>query len=167
MRTCIAYYSRTGNTQTAAEYLAEKLGAEAIALHDTADYSGMIGFVKGGMFASLGKQARLGQDVFDVIAAFDRIVLATPVWAGKTTPAINAVLAHVDWTGKAVYALTTQADPACRDAEKREAFYRRAVEAKQGTFVALFSMYGAPPNKAAAREDIRRRVDSGVDLRLF
>ncbi len=51
MKTCIAYFSKTGNTKIAAEYLAEKIGAELIPLRDGTTYKGVIGFVKGGMNA--------------------------------------------------------------------------------------------------------------------
>jgi len=165
MKTCIAYYSKTGNTKTAAEYLAEKIGAQLIALNDKANYQGPIGFVKGGLFASLAKKANLGSALYDEIAKFERIVLATPVWAGKTTPAVNAVLAHVDFAGKEVYVLTTQADPDCSGADKREAFYRNAVEAKKGKFAALFSLYGSPLGTPASREEMIKRVDAAVDLK--
>ena len=56
MNTCVAYFSKSGNTEIAAEYLAEKIGATAIALKDGTTYKGVLGFVKGGMNASLAKQ---------------------------------------------------------------------------------------------------------------
>ncbi len=164
MQTCIAYFSKTGNTKMAAEHLAEKTSATLIALNDATNYSGMIGFMKGGMKASIGKSAKLDPALYDAIAKFDRIILATPVWAGKTTPAINAVLTHVDFQGKQVYVITTQADPRCENSEKREDFYRKAIEAKHGTFMKLYALYGASPGKVASREDMNQRVDETIDL---
>jgi len=151
----------------AVEYLAEKLGATLIALNDGTNYKGLIGFMKGGMNASIGRTAKLDRTIFDEIAKFDRIILATPVWAGKTTPAINAVLTHVDFQGKQVYVVTTQADPQCRDAQKRKEFYRKAVEEKNGTFAGLFALYGASPGAVAPREEINQRVDAAIHLDEF
>lgn len=164
MKTCVAYFSRSGNIKIAAEYLAEKIGATVIVLRDGTTYKGILGFVKGGMNASLAKKAKLNSAIFDEIAKYDRIVLATPVWAGKTTPAINAVLENVDFTGKQVYVMTMQADPECKDADKRQSFYEKAISAKGGKFVALFAMLGNAPGKLTARELIIKRVDETVKI---
>jgi flavodoxin len=167
MKTCIAYYSKSGNTKIAAEYLAEKIGAKVIVLSDETNYKGAIGFIKGGMNASLAKKAKLNSALYDEISKFERIVLATPVWAGKTTPAINAVLSNVKFEGKEVYVLTTQADPDCKGVGKREDFYRKAIEANKGKFIRLFSLYGASPGATASREEMIKRVDSVLDKNLF
>jgi flavodoxin len=164
MNTCVAYFSKVGNTKIAAEYLAEKIGAEIIALSDGTNYKGIIGFLKGGMNASLAKKATLDTSVFEQISKFERIVLATPVWAGKTTPAINAVLENVDFSGKQVYVLTTQADPDCKDTAKRDEFYKEVINAKNGKYMALFSIHGDAPGKIAPREEIIKRVDAKVTL---
>ena len=83
MKTCVAYFSRSGNTKKAAEYLANKIGATIIALDDNTNYKGFIGFLKGGMKASFAKNAKIHSAIYREISKFDRIVLATPVWAGK------------------------------------------------------------------------------------
>jgi len=165
MNTCIAYYSKVGNTAIAAEYLAEKIGAKAIRLEDPTKYKGVVGFIKGGMNASRTKSASLNSDVFEEIAKHERIVLATPVWASKTTPAINAVLENVDFTGKEVYVMTTQADPEFKDADKRRRFYEEAIGAKGGKFAALFSLCGNPPGKPPkAKAELTRQVDETVKI---
>jgi multimeric flavodoxin WrbA len=146
------------------EFYKEAIGAKAIALSDGTNYNGLIGFMKGGMNASLARKAKLDSKLFDEISKYERIVLATPVWAGKTTPAINAVLENVDFTGKQVYVMTMQADPDCKDADKREEFYKEAINAKKGQFMALFAMHGNAPGKLTARELIIKRVDETVKL---
>ena len=164
MNTCVAYFSKTGNTKIAAEYLAEKIGAKAIALSDGTNYKGLIGFMKGGMNASLSKKAKLDNKLFDEISKYERIVLATPVWAGKTTPAINTVLENVDWQDKEVYVMTTQADPECKDADKRESYYKEVIEEKKGNFKTLFALSGNAPGKLTEKEEMIRRVDETVKL---
>lgn len=166
MKTCVAYYSRSGNTKKAAEYLAGKLNAKVIALNDQTNYQGVIGFLKGGMRASLGIKAKLDTATYQEISTFDRIVLATPIWAGKASPAINAVLSNVDFRGKAVYVLTTQADPERKGAETRKAFYQKAIESKMGQLVELYSLYGSSPRSTASCDEMAERIDHGVDIEI-
>ncbi|MCK5129693.1 MAG: hypothetical protein KAQ68_07565 [Clostridiales bacterium] len=165
MKTCIAYFSKTGNTKTAAEYLAQKIDAALIPLEDETNYKGFIGFMKGGYRASFAKKTSLSDTIYDQIAQYERIILATPVWAGKTTPAINAVLNSVDFTNKQVYAVTSQGDSSFGDADKREAFYRETIEKKGGQFIALYSLAGSSPGKdSGSKEDITRQVDEIINI---
>jgi flavodoxin len=165
MKTCVAYYSRSGNTKIAAEYLANKIGATIIVLNDQTDYHGVFGFLKGGMKASFARKAKLNDTIYREISLFERIILATPVWAGKTTPAINAVLSNVDFRGKAVYILTTQADPDCKGSEKRKAFYQKTIEAKKGKFMGLYSLYGSSPGATASSDEMADRIEAIEDIR--
>lgn len=165
MNTCVVYYSKNGNTKTAAEYLAKKLNAKLIELIDKTKYKGVVGFLKGGMKASQNKASILYCSVYDEISKFDRVVLATPVWAGKTTPAINAVLQNSNLTGKQIYVMTTQADRDCKDEGKRRSFYKQAVEAKGGEFVDCFSLCGSPPGKPSkSLEELSAQVDAKVNI---
>jgi flavodoxin len=165
MKSCIAYYSRIGNTEIAAQYLAEKIGAKVIKLEDKTNYGGIIGFIKGGMNASKAKKAEMDSSIYDEISTFERIILATPVWAGKTTPAMNAVLENVDFEGKEVYVMTTQAKASVEDTEIRRAFYMDIIEKKKGKFVDIFSLQGSSPNKPArSKEDLSSQVDRLVNI---
>ncbi len=165
MKTCIAYYSKTGNTKMAALYLAEKIDAKVIKLDDKTNYGGIIGFIKGGMNASKAKKAELDSSLYDEISTFDRIILATPVWAGKTTPAINSVLENVDFEGKEVYVMTTQANPSVENTEARKSFYKDIIEKKKGSFIDCFCLQGSPPSKPArSKEELSSQVDQLVKI---
>lgn len=165
MKTCIAYYSKTGNTAIVAEYLAEKIGAKLIRLNDKTNYKGFLGFLKGGMNASKAKRAKLDPSVYQEIDQCDRIVLATPVWAGKTTPAINSILDVVDFQGKEVVVVTTQAMPTEDDTEARKQFYQERIETKNGTFIDYFPLQGSAPGKPPrSKEELIRQVDEIVKI---
>ena len=165
MNTCVVYYSKNGNTKTAARYLAEKIDAKQIELSDETKYKGIIGFVKGGMNASRKKAAHIESSVLNEISGYERIILATPVWAGKTTPAINAVLQNADLAGKLVYVVTTQADPECGGHDKRKSFYKEAVEQKGGIFKDCFSLCGSAPGKPAkSLKELASQVDAKVKI---
>ncbi len=165
MKTCIAYFSKAGNTAIVAEYLADKIGAKMIRLDDKTNYKGFMGFVKGGMNASKAKMAELDPSVYEDIAQYDRIILATPVWAGKTTPAINSILESVDFQGKEVVVVTTQAMPTEKDTEEKKRFYKERIEETNGTFINCFSLQGSAPGKPPKnREDLIRQVDEIVKI---
>jgi len=165
MKTCIAYFSRSGNTKIAAEYLADKIGAKAIELSDKTNYKGFIGFMKGGFNASKRKTANIDTAVFKEISKFERIILATPVWAGKTTPVMNAALENVDFEGKDVYVITLQADPSHGGSEERCEFYRNAIEAKKGKLKACFPLNGSPPGRPTmAKEELIAQIDASVEI---
>jgi flavodoxin len=165
MKTCIVYYSKMGNTEIAAKYLGEKIGAQLIKLADDTNYKGLVGFIKGGMNANLSKMAQMDNTIYKEIEKYERIILATPVWSGKTTPAINAVLENVDFSGKEVYALTTQADPDVKDAPGRKQFYQDKIEEKNGKFVELYSLHGSSPQgPPKSKEDLSQQVDQLVNI---
>ena len=166
MGTCIAYFTKEGSTKIAAEYLAEKLNAHIIKLDDTTKYKGFIGFMKGGFKASTSGKANLDTSIYEQIEKHDRIVLATPVWAGKTTPAINAVLENVNFTGKEVYVVTCQADPKFGDEDARRSFYESVITDKGGRFIDLFSLAGTAPGKGPRdRNELIAQVDKKIILK--
>jgi len=87
MKILIAYYSRTKNTKKLAEELAEELKAEIDEIEDEKDRSGWIGAFIGG-FDSLFKIKTPIKNKKDP-EKYDLIILGTPVWARKMTPAIR------------------------------------------------------------------------------
>jgi len=159
LKTGIAYFSKTGNTKVVAEYLAKELDAKLIRLEENKNYQGLGGFLLGGFRASTHKAAKLAPSIFEDIAGYDTVILATPVWAGQTTPVINALLKHMDFTGKQVYVITVQADPERRGHEGRERFYREAIEQKGGKLAACFSLAGASPGKLRPKSELVAQVE--------
>lgn len=163
--TCIAYFSEVGNTKIAVDHLAGKLKAETVELVDKTSYKGFFGFLRGGFRASTRKKAELDSSIYTQISEFDRIILATPVWAGKTTPAINAVLENVDFNNKEVYVMVTQADPSFKGSDERKAFYREKIEAKNGKLIEYFPIQGSSPGKLVKDKSvITKQVDSKVAI---
>ncbi len=65
----------------------------------------------------------------------------------QTTPAINAVLENIDFTGKKVYAVTYQADPSLSGTDTRREFYKDAIARKGGEFIELYAFAGSSPGK--------------------
>lgn len=93
MKTLVVYYSFDGNTKKAAEKIAADLSAELLELVPVKEIpkKGMGKFLIGGMKATFGMGTKL-QPIDIHPQEYDRIILGTPIWAGKAAPAINEFL---------------------------------------------------------------------------
>lgn len=109
MKTLIVYYSLEGNTQYAAERIAAALGAGTLRLFPEKAYpdSGFKKFFWGGKSALMAETPSLKPYVFDP-AAWDRIIIGFPVWAGNMTPPIRTFLKENDLHGKRIAAFACQ-----------------------------------------------------------
>jgi len=92
MSVCIVYHSETGNTKKVAEYMAKATGATLIPVRDCAGYNKVTMYLLGIARARAGDKAAIEPRMIDV-SAFDLIIVGSPVWAWKPTPAANAVIA--------------------------------------------------------------------------
>lgn len=93
MKTLVVYYSFDGNTKAAAEKIAAELSAELLELKPIKEIprKGIGKFLTGGMKATFGMGTKL-QPIDIRPQEYDRIILGTPIWAGKAAPAINEFL---------------------------------------------------------------------------
>ena len=110
---CI-YYSRTGKTQKAMEEIAAALNAELVAITDGQDRTGFKGFMLSGMEA-MRKSTRPLQPFTTerALEEYRLVVIGTPVWAGRCSSVIRALLKRRGLEMKNVaYAIT-------RDSERR------------------------------------------------
>ena len=99
MKTVNVYYSLDGNTKQAAEALAEQTGADICPIEPVKPLvsKGKPSFgniMKGGGQVTFGICPKLREFPLD-LAAYDRIILGTPVWAGKcAAPVYSFVRKH-------------------------------------------------------------------------
>lgn len=150
--TAIVFYSRDGSTRTAAGVLSDRLGAATVEL---ADAGRNPGFLLSGFRAKTGRRVRLAGDPWSEAKAYDRLVLAAPIWAGSGNPAMNAFLDGADLTGKTVYLLTVQADPGHGQADTVLDHYARRVRESGGAVGGALAITGSSPGKTASEEDVR------------
>ena len=92
MSVCIVYHSETGNTRKVAEAVAKATGAALIPVRDLAGYNKVTMYLRGAPRAMRGEKASIEPSAIDV-SAFDLVVVGSPVWAFKPTPAANAAIA--------------------------------------------------------------------------
>ena len=103
----VVYYSRTGTTRKVAEAVARKLDCDLEELVDTKKRSGALGLIGAGADAHRKKLTVLGELECDP-AAYELVVVGTPVWAGTMTPAIRTYLTeHKEGLPQVAFFLTT------------------------------------------------------------
>jgi flavodoxin len=134
MKTCIIYNSWSGNTRSVAEKVFTACGGKLIEVKSKEYSSRLSAYTIGCYRAMKGMGDPIEPAVIDV-AADDLIVIGTPVWAGRATPAINAaVAALVGCGGKSAVIYAT-----CGGKERETLpILKKTLEAKGVTVVGEF-----------------------------
>lgn len=105
MKIAIVYYSLTGNVRYVVESVAPRLEADVFEIKPRKAYKaeGMGKFVKGGMQAVFSVLPQLEPLKGFDMDAYDVIILATPVWAGRpSAPVLSFVAENPELSGKDV-----------------------------------------------------------------
>lgn len=92
MNTCIIYYSYSGITRGIAEKIQKACGGDLIEVKSKEHYSRLTAYTRGSFRAMKEGRDPIEPESIDVSVS-DLIVIGTPVWAFKATPAINAAIA--------------------------------------------------------------------------
>lgn len=107
MKSLVVFYSRTGNARFVAQTIAAEIGSDLEEIIDLKKRNGLIGFLGGGFDARLGKETKIGPTQKSPVD-YDLIVVGTPIWAGRPTPAITTYLKKTDLSGKKVAVFLVQ-----------------------------------------------------------
>jgi flavodoxin len=107
LKSLVVYYTRTGNARFAAETIAAEIGADVEEVIDLKKRSGALGYLSGGSDARRGKETEIAPTKKSP-AAYDLIIVGTPVWAARPAPAITTYLKKNDLSGKKVAVFFTQ-----------------------------------------------------------
>jgi flavodoxin len=95
MNICIIYNSYSGNTRSVAEAVHAACGGKLIEVKSHEYSSRLTAYTIGCYRAMKGMCDPIEPATIDVTAD-DLIVIGTPVWAGRATPAINAAVAALE-----------------------------------------------------------------------
>lgn len=102
-------YSRSGNTLWAARMVADALGAEVARVEEENPRSGFVGFFLAGMDATFGRAAKIRP--VEVPHEPDSLfVICGPVWAGKLSSPIRALVRLIAGKPARVAYLLTRGD---------------------------------------------------------
>ena len=102
MKKLFIYYSHTGNLELVSEVF-EKKGYEIRRVFEKKKMpkSFFLSMLVGGFRAGIHAKGKLVNYDNDV-SGYDEIVIASPIWNGRLTPAINSVLNQLDLKNKKV-----------------------------------------------------------------
>jgi flavodoxin len=92
MKPSIIYYSHSGITRGIAEKIQKACGGDLIEVKSKVHYSKLTAYTSGVFRARKEECDPIEPETIDVSAS-DLIVIGTPVWAFKATPAINGAIA--------------------------------------------------------------------------
>ena len=101
MRSLVVYYTRTGNTKFVAETIAAELGSDIEELVDLKKREGKLGWLSAGRDSSGEKLTEIAPTT-RTPADYDLIVVGSPVWAWRPTPAIRTYFKQNDLSGKKI-----------------------------------------------------------------
>lgn len=130
MKSLVVYYSRTGKTKFAAETIAEQLSADIEEVIDQKKRTGPIGWLNAGKAAKQEETTEI-ESIKYLPSNYDLVVLGTPVWAWRPTPAIRTYIKQNDFTAKKVALfLTSDGDPK-QAAERTKALFPNSIFASE------------------------------------
>ncbi|MCR4723962.1 MAG: flavodoxin [Clostridia bacterium] len=126
MKTIVVYYSMGGNTQWAAEQIAEQLGADLLRVEPQKAYpdKGFKKFFWGGKAAVMAETPALDPYEFDA-SAYERVIFGFPVWAGNVTPPLRTFVKE----NKAALRDCRKAAFACQSGSGAEKAFEKLKEA--------------------------------------
>lgn len=87
----VVFYSRSGKTKTIAEKIAQQVNGDPEELIDLKNRKGILGWLKAGRDAVKGYLTELQEPKYNP-KHYSVVVVGTPVWAGKMTPALATYL---------------------------------------------------------------------------
>ena len=107
MKSLVVYYTRTGNARFVAETIAAEIGSDVEEVIDMKKRSGVLGYLSGGKDARQGKETQIAPSKKSP-ADYDLIIVGTPIWAARPTPAVTTYLKKNNLSGKKVAVFFTQ-----------------------------------------------------------
>ena len=147
MKSLVVYYSRSGNAQFVAQTIAAELGSDVEEVVDLKNRGGIFGFLSGGFDATRGRETKIGETKKSPVD-YDLVVVGTPVWSSRPTPAIRTYLRKNDFSGLKVALFFAQGG------EKPKAVDRTKALIPNGSFVGELVLSNPLDNKAESEKKI-------------
>jgi flavodoxin len=148
MRSLVVFYSRTGNSKFVAEKVVSELSADTEEVVDLKNRRGWLGFIRAGYDATRGKET-IVEKTQKSPRDYDLIVVGTPVWNSRLTPAIRTYLKENDLSQKRIALFSTNEG---RGSEKTLAMMKSLIP--NGDIVGELEVTKALEN----REETERKI---------
>ena len=132
MKTLVAYFSASGNTEAVAKKLAEALDADLFGIvpqvpYTPADIKWTNPLARCNREKFGNKDVPVGSRVED-FGAYDRVFIGFPIWYGVAPNVVNAFCEGYDWTGKTVALFATSGGSGIgKTAEKLQPYVKGAA----------------------------------------
>ena len=141
MKTLVVFYSRSGTTKRVALDVAKALNADIDEVIDKKSRKGILGFLRAGYDATRGKTTEIEfeKDPSD----YDLVIIGTPVWNSRVTPAIRTYLLRN------------------RERIKRAAFFSTCAGRPGKCLEQMEELWGKKP--ILRKVLIRKRLDEGTE----
>jgi flavodoxin len=137
MKAIVIYFSLTGKTELVAKTAARIIGADIRKIEETSNRkSGPLTFIFGGFGAMLNAKSKIKPIDFNP-ANYDMVLIGSPVWGARPTPAVNEFVAETDFQGKEVFIICTSGGNGAGSAIKN---LTQKIEKKSGKVVGSFSV---------------------------
>ena len=120
MKSLVVYYTRTGNAKFVAETIAAELGSDTEEIVDRKKRAGALGWVSAGKDSTQEKETQITPTKLSP-SNYDLIVIGTPIWAWRPTPAIRTYLKQNDLSGKKIALFFTMDNAPKQAVEKTKA----------------------------------------------
>ena len=130
----VIFYSRTGNTRTVAEVIAEVLNVPLQEIKDLKDRSGFFGFIGGMIDVRKNPITTISPETV-ALEGHDILFIGSPIWGMKFAPAITTFLEGTDFAGKKIILFTTTSS---RMKESTFDEYTELIQARGGTVIDSF-----------------------------
>ena len=148
MKSLVVYYSRSGNTRFVAEKISQKIGGDIEEVIDKKRRKGPLGFVIGGFDATRGRKTDIAE-MKKSPRDYDLIVVGTPMWNKRITPAVRTYLEDNKFSEKRVALFCTN------NGSQSERVFKTLKEIMNGC---IFVGELAISNAQKDREDTEKKI---------
>ncbi len=140
MKSLVVYYTRTGNAKFVAETIAAELSSDIEEIVDQKKRAGPLGWVSAGRDSTQEIETQIAATKLSP-ANYDLIVVGTPIWAWRPTPAIRTYTKQNDLSGKKIALFFTM------DHEPKQAVEKTKALIPNSTFVGEITLAKPLANK--------------------
>jgi flavodoxin len=148
MKALVVYYSRSGNTRFAAEKISQEIVGDIEEIVDKKRRKGPLGFLICGFDATIGRVTEISE-MKRSPRDYDLIVVGTPMWNKRITPAVRTYLKHNNFLEKKVALFCTSLG------SQSDRVFKNFKELMQGcSFVGELAI----PHAQKDREDTLKKI---------
>ena len=162
MKTIIIYYSRTQKTAAAAKTLAIELDGNMVEIKDLKARSNALNYINASLDAFRGNKTRISPSSID-LSPYGLVYIGTPVWAGKTPPAMLTFIDTCNFHGKDVVLFATMGRSGGEKVIER---MKEKIELRGGRMIASFLIKTASKEIYEINNETKRIIKE-MDLKIY